>query len=198
MRQTDRSESISTGISLDTFRDVALKIDRAKKHFAELEGELRRYFAFQPYKVGVRIGAEKRPNYFVESVVEVPDAVTLAAGDTIQNLVSSLDHLAFRLVCAATAGRPPNPRGVYFPIADDSEQYERKKRTRLAGASAAAIGAVDALRPYRGGDDVLWELHALNNVEKHRLLLAVGAQAAGIHLGQLMAPMLRASFLQKL
>jgi hypothetical protein len=36
-------------------------------------------------------------------------------------------------------------------------------------------------------------LYRLNNIEKHRLLLTVGSQAAGIHLGQMMAPHLASS-----
>ena len=43
----------------------------------------------------------------------------------------------------------------------------------------------------RNGNDLLWTLYRLNNIEKHRLLLAVGAQAAGVHLGQMLAAELR-------
>jgi hypothetical protein len=44
-----------------------------------------------------------------------------------------------------------------------------------------------ALKPYKGGNDQLWALYRLNNIEKHRLLLTVGSQAASINLYQLMA-----------
>ena len=37
--------------------------------------------------------------------------------------------------------------------------------------SKAAIAAIDALKPYRGGDDLLWQLHRLENVDKHRVLI---------------------------
>lgn len=57
----------------------------------------------------------------------------------------------------------------------------------MAGASDQTIASIDELRPYRGGNDALWQLYRLNNIEKHRLLFAVGAQAAGIHLGQMLA-----------
>src|ERR1022692_1403938 len=38
-----------------------------------------------------------------------------------------------------------------------------------------AIDAISALKPYKDGNDVLWRLHRLNNIDKHRLLVAVGS-----------------------
>ena len=38
------------------------------------------------------------------------------------------------------------------------------------------------MKPYKGGNDLIWSLHSLNNIEKHRLLLTVGSQAAGVEL----------------
>jgi hypothetical protein len=45
-----------------------------------------------------------------------------------------------------------------------------------------AIEAIDALKPYRGGNDVLWHLHELNNTDKHRLVLTVGAMLRDVDL----------------
>ena len=64
----------------------------------------------------------------------------------------------------------------------------------MQGASADSFAAIDTLKPYKGGNDSLWALYRLNNIEKHRLLLTVGSQAAGITLGQLIAGYLGASF----
>ncbi len=108
--------------------------------------------------------------------------------------MSALDHLAYQLVCSDTGDNPPNPNWIYFPIADDAAGYESKKRGKMAGASDETLLAIDELTPYRGGNDALWRLYRLNSIEKHRLLLTVGSQAAGIHLGQMMAPHLRSTF----
>ena len=37
-----------------------------------------------------------------------------------------------------------------------------------------AVDAIDAIKPYKGGNDTLWRLHGLNNIDKHRLLITVG------------------------
>jgi hypothetical protein len=46
-----------------------------------------------------------------------------------------------------------------------------------------AVAAIDALKPYKGGNDVLWQLHELNNVDKHRLILTVGSAVRSTDLG---------------
>jgi hypothetical protein len=42
----------------------------------------------------------------------------------------------------------------------------------------AAIDAIDATKPYKGGNDCLWRLNQLNNIDKHRLLITVGSVMA--------------------
>lgn len=160
---------------------IALKLLRADKHLQELEQELALFFDKEPFKVSVKIDEESRkPIYYVASVDPVPDNISLVAGDFIQNLVTALDHLAYQLVCKDTNDAPPKPNAIYFPIASELEKYEDDKLRKLIGASQATINAVDQLKPYKDGNDLIWSLHALNNIEKHRLLLTVGSQAAGV------------------
>ena len=176
-------------------RHVTLKVSRAKEHLGGLERQVAAYLAAAPYKVATKRDAETfRLTYYVDAAASVPDSIALLAGDTIQNLMSALDHLAYQLVCCDTGDQPPNPNWVYFPIADDAATYHAKKHGKMAGARQETFAAIDALAPYKGGNDPLWTLYRLNNIEKHRLLLTVGSQAAGIHLGQMMAPLLRSSF----
>jgi len=179
----------------ERLRHVTPKIRRAKQHVTDLEREIRRFLDTSPYKVASKVDSQtKRPTYYVSSVEPTPESLPLIAGDAVQNLVSALDHLAFQLVCSDTGDNPPKPNRIYFPIADDAAKYEAKKNGKMMGASQATIKAIDALRPYNGGNDLLWVLHELNNIEKHRLLLTVGSCAAGMHLGQLMARLSASSF----
>src|SRR5438132_5583994 len=59
-------------------------------------------------------------------------------------------------------------------------EQEKQPDPRQDATSGAAI---DALRPYKGGNDVLWQLHELNNVDKHRLILTVGSALRSTDLG---------------
>lgn len=176
----------------ERLRHVVLKIKRAKEHHAELQRQLRSFLDAKPYKVGYKHDpAIRKLIYYVTEVNSTPDCLPLIAGDVIQNLMSALDHLAYQIVCRDTSDNPPNPNWIYFPIADDLQKYEAKKAGKMQGASGATFAAIDVLKPYKGGNDSLWNLYRLNNIEKHRLLLTVGSQAAGINLGQLMAGNLR-------
>jgi hypothetical protein len=74
----------------------------------------------------------------------------------------------------ASGGRG-NERQIAFPIAKDKEGYENEKNRRTGGMSTEAIAAIDALKPYGGADDVLYQISELNNADKHRILLTAGA-----------------------
>ena len=79
---------------------------------------------------------------------------------------------------------------MYFPIAHSQAKYEDRQKKDLKGATKAAITAVDAIKPYKGGNDTLWLLHALNNIDKHRLLIATASAFrsfdVGAHMHRLM------------
>ena len=172
----------------ERLRQITLKAERAKEHVGELDRNLRAFFKTDPYKVGSKHDSQTRKLvYYVTSVDPIPQYVPLIAGDVIQNLRSALDHLAYQIVCSDTGDSPPNADGIYFPITDTVAKYEAGKRGKMQGVGQKVFDAIDALKPYKGGNDLLWTLHRLNNIEKHRLLLTVGSQAAGINLGQLTA-----------
>lgn len=181
----------------ERLRHVALKVVRAKCHIADLETELRAFLNGDPYPYGVGVKRDpesRRLIYYVASVRETPDKIALIAGDAIQNLMSALDHLAYQLVCSDTGDAPPNPNWIYFPIQDTAEKYEAKKRGKIEGAQQVTIDAIDLLKPYRGGNDLLWMLYRLNNIEKHRMLITVGSMYKSFDLGVLMSGLFAKNF----
>jgi hypothetical protein len=172
----------------ERLRHVTLKIKRAKEHVGDVKRQLDAFDATKPYKIGTKHDPQTRKLiYYVTSADPVPDCLPLIAGDAIQNLMSALDHMAYQIVCSDTGDKPPNPNWIYFPVGDDATKYEAKKAGKMEGAAKETFDAIDALKPYKGGNDLLWMLYRLNNIEKHRLLLTVGSQAAGMHFGQLMS-----------
>lgn len=161
---------------------IAVKVERAQEHLASLSAEVRAYLESKPYAVSIRRDPQsRRLIYFVASVRPAPKRLSALLGDTIHNLRSALDHLAFQLVWVATGKSPSNH--VYFPIADDRSKYIEQRRKQLKGATPAAIAAVDGLSPYKGGNDELWLLHKLNNVDKHRVLITAGSAFQSLNIG---------------
>ena len=162
----------------DRVNCVRLKVKRADKHIRDLEETINTFLSGQPYKVS----SKKHPHlpwgttFFVEKAQPIPDDVYVIAGDTIHNLRSALDHLAWQLVEAS--GGTPNSR-TGFPVFDPAAFKTKKDETKfferkVTGMQPSIVTAIQSEKPYKGGNDVLWAIHSLDIVDKHHLLLAVG------------------------
>lgn len=163
---------------------VNLKIDRAKAHYAELRLRVAEFLASKPYKVETKREARGLV-YFLSEVTPTPKALPILIGDVLHSLRSALDHLACQLV--EVAGATPSTQ-IYFPICKDAAAYARDKAGKTKGMRPVAIAAIDGIKPYGGGgNDTLWRLHALNIVDKHRLLITVGAALHGVDIARSMA-----------
>lgn len=152
---------------------VRIKIERAKKHLGNLETDL---VEFGDRHFGV-FAAKGDPNVpgGLTSEFEMPRAYPIdmlsGAGDVIQNLRTALDHLANQLVWVGTGQEPS--RKIAFPIAESFDTYEADKVRKIKGVRSDAAKFIDDLKPYKGGNDALWRIHELNNIDKHRMLFTV-------------------------
>lgn len=159
---------------------VRVKIEWAKKQLRNLAAEV---LALEhTHVVFKKDDSEVDPHPIVFSWGDNPhpivkvlafDAVCLA-GDIIHNLRSALDHLAMQL---ALLGNPnlsdKELKQIEFPIAESPEKYENSKARQLNGIRTDAMHAIDRLKPYKGGNDDLWNLHVLDIIDKHRTLLTL-------------------------
>ena len=74
-----------------------------------------------------------------------------------------------------------------FPISErlPTTADERRAFTRkVNGMAQDAIDFIRAMKTYKGGDDVLWRLHRLNAIDKHRFLFTAGAAIRAFNAGQ--------------
>ena len=101
----------------------------------------------------------------------LPDIIHAEVGVIIGSFRSSLDLLGATL--ALRRGIIPN-REHHFPIfrslydfIDPLDGIENKK-----WLSPTDIKIIKALRPYNGGNDLLWSLHQLDILRKHERLIA--------------------------
>jgi hypothetical protein len=158
---------------------IKLKGERADKHIRDLYIALNAFYASKPY-AGI---ANKDPQtgesiYRLTRVDDVPLPISTIVGDVLQNLRSALDHLLYALVAKAIAPKLPS-KVVMFPIGETPDEYmtlKIKRKIELAGPEA--IRRLDAIKPYKGGNDRLWQIHKLNNIDKHRLLLTTASRFA--------------------
>jgi hypothetical protein len=151
---------------------VRIKIERAKKHLRDLAAEL---LVATNVKKTVIVGNGDRgfsqgiPNNFL-TLPRMSFDVVVIAGEVVHSLRSALDHLAWQLV--EVAGNMPTS-DTMFPIAKDINAYESSKIGKVKGMRSEAVKAIDALKPYKGGNDLLWRIHELDIIDKHRHLFSV-------------------------
>jgi len=144
---------------------IRAKAERSRKHIDEAGAYVQSYLQSNPYRIATRRDPEtRRLHYYVSSITEPSQQLSAIIGDALHNLRSTLDHLAYQLVLVGTGQLPS--RRVYFPVCDDQAKYASEGRQQVQGAKLGAISAIDAIKPYKGGNTKLWQLHQLNNVEQ--------------------------------
>jgi hypothetical protein len=152
---------------------VHLKFQRAREHIAELERRGREFMETKPFEV---YEEEEKDSGDLLTRVRVhnqpPPELSLVIGDIVHNCRTALDHLAWQLVLANGATPGDN---TAFPIARSKDSFPSFAKKCLKGVSKQAFSAVEALKPYPGGDDPFWRLHQLDIEDKHHLLIPVGA-----------------------
>ena len=132
-----------------------------------------------PYKIGGKDDPKTgHLLYYITKADDVPLLIAVIAGDVLQNLRTALDYIAWQ-ICPASLRHPQTS----FPVSDNATKYEAEKLRKIKGMPQAAIDAIDATKPYKGGNDTLWRLHRLNIIDKHRLLLTVGTAFSAVNIG---------------
>jgi hypothetical protein len=166
----------------DRFESAWQKIARARKHGDELEAEVSSFWASEPYEVEV-VGTPMTGmgSYRVTHMDPLPESIPLIAGDAAHNIRSALDHF----VCAVV--RRPE-RATSFPVWSTSKrsvptavQWRKSVEEKLRGASPSLVQAVMNLEAWETGrDSLLWAIHELDRVDKHRLLISIAVANTGI------------------
>jgi len=149
------------------------KIERAGDHLERLDQLVRTYLRTNPQLISAEFNPQNLVNiYRYKSLESLPIEVSLLAGDAINNLRSSLEHLAWQLALLNTVN-PSDKTG--FPIFKKRNLHVFKQMTADIPTEACEI--IERLQPYHRGDgaqdDPLWRLHALWTIEKHRHLTII-------------------------
>lgn len=105
----------------------------------------------------------------------LPSILNAGVGSIINSFRTALDLLASAL--AKRNGATPS-RNTHFPIFAShwhfSQFYEGEKRKKWL--SDAELRILESVRPYDGGNTLLWSLHQLDIARKHERLLTIAAE----------------------
>jgi hypothetical protein len=156
-----------------TLKASRLKIDWAKRHISDLNVEIGKFVASNPY----RIVLEPHPNSadhqigVIRGQGVIPETFALYLGDAVHNLRTALDLMACDLVRAN--GR--NAKHVRFPFSRTADDLEKAIREgHINRASPQVLNEIRLLKPYASrGNDALYALHKLDLMDKHDLIIPV-------------------------
>lgn len=155
-----------------TLDGVRIKLARADRHIAELRTAAQEFFDSKPYTIYEVEEANGDLVRRLRIVRTIPNDWPAVLGDAIHNLRSALEFLAWQLV---ERNNSTPARHTGFPIVDSKKELGLGLISKLAGASPASVRMVRRLKPYKGGNSLLHQIHSLDIVDKHRLILIVGA-----------------------
>lgn len=151
---------------------VLKRIERAEKQRCDLEIEMRAWAKLGAYKVISQYNPQT--GYTEFRLAELGDISPLThalIGEIIHSLRTALDNLAYQLFLVSRTD--PNDEGdrVDFPIYDDSKTTEANAFGIIKSLRKDIVEAIRKINPCKSGQPLLWVLHRLDIVDKHRRIL---------------------------
>jgi hypothetical protein len=153
------------------FLGAWLRLERAREHLAEVRVDADAFFA-EERDIGDRVDTLEEGALTIDlREVDVPERLSIVAGEVIANLRSSLDYLIFALAWHDTGHRPSGNwmQKLQFPTSARRRSFRRSAPKQLKGLDS---GHVDMVASYLAFSGCFWvrELAELSNEDKHRHL----------------------------
>ena len=155
------------------------KLGRAKQTTDVIEQEECAYLSGSPPPVRM-VGAHEGTEYVFRAFGpnSAPLQFAILAGESIHHLRSSLDHIVWALV-VKHIGLPNNR--IQFPICDTRDSFERAlKAGVIKGVGSAAAKLIESVQPFTSEtprQTILYVLHQLDIIDKHKLLVVTATAA---------------------
>lgn len=154
----------------NSLEDISIKIERAETQILDLERKVTTFFNSKPYTLVSKVDRQLSIQIFqISLTVPPPKEFKVIVGEILHNLRSSLDYLA----CALAIEHSGSCDKIYFPFGKNVDAFEDelRKKTKLICSDGKEM--IRALKPYRGGNELLWLLHDLNRKDKHISIVPV-------------------------
>lgn len=159
-------------LSTSPLTDARLKIQRANHHVHDIEREILAFVSSEPYLVIGEIESKTGDEVYRAKIrKEIPSMWGVIIGDAIHNMRAALDIVATAIVVANSG----NGDNVYFPFGNTPQHFETQLAEKVKGAPQVAIDLIRRFKPYKGGNMPLWQIHRLDRLNKHQLIIPVGA-----------------------
>ncbi len=173
------TSGVDKAILDNAFVQARSKINRAYRHFQEANGLFRLYLESDFCKLLEERNPETGDQSFRVEAAPIQADMVLAIGDAFHNLSCALDYIMTGMMRAAGV----SAIRVGFPT-DVTRQALRKSfmapkpgkkgtpnRRIVETFPAFVILILQNIRPYRGGNFLLWEIRKADNLDKHNLIV---------------------------
>jgi hypothetical protein len=161
------------------------KIDHARDHLKRLDREVKTFTETNPYRFVTKYDDEGVAHIVFEGGGQVPVVMSLIVGDVVHNLRSALDHVVYQLALLGGGSGETNA----FPLFWEPGKYRDHQKRLLRDVPDPYRARIEALQPYhivcgispKSIPQEFWThfwlmgLARLDNLDKHRLLLAAQA-----------------------
>jgi hypothetical protein len=174
----------------DPLSGVRAKLQRADKHFAELD-EIRQDWLDADKGEIVHENHPEAREYVVicKRAPEPPPEIGVVVGEMMHSLRSCLDNLVYALAIHETKQNPPPCwKQLQFPILSNEADFNGRWKERLSVFSDTARAVMKELQPFKEhslalSNHGLWIIHELDIIDKHRRLSVVGQQPRQVSIG---------------
>jgi hypothetical protein len=153
----------------DPIHSARLKIERAKKHLADLDAELTAFKGRHPYSIVCQDEGNKR-RYIFKVREPLPESLPLLIGDLVHNLRIPLDYL---IQGAVRVNHRQPTRRTGFPFAGGEKSFRKALIGAVDGASKKTRAIVRYLKPYGGGNSAVFAIDELDVADKHSTIIPV-------------------------
>lgn len=151
---------------------------RAKFHILEAKSRINDYTTTANLKLISAPHPDRNGQTIVVAKTEdlIPTDIELIVGDAIHNLRTALDHLAG---CLSVANGK-SLKGVSFPFSENLKGFNARAEHSLKKISPEAKKLIFDLKPYGGGNELLYLLSKLDNRDKHQTIFLCATYAGAM------------------
>ena len=171
-------------MSTSSLVSIESKLKRANEHIQKLSVDIPLWSNQNPAKCQCVLKEERLGFKLILNEFTPPSTLSdwsLSIGESVHNLRSSLDNLAYAL--ATLKQNPPSkPRAIKFPIYQEETQFRNGSASTLGQLTQLAAELIEKMQPFQRNnsnvkgtpaDDPLVILNWLSNQDKHQIPIVV-------------------------
>ncbi len=157
----------------DDLLDAQAVIDWAASQCDVFDAEANVWIERHPRIIGEETNADGEMKTFEVSVSDLPSLIDVQAGIIIHAFRSALDILA---VALARRNGQTSFDHIHFPISGSLAIFKTGGMKKIKGLSSADTAEIEAFKPYKGGNSLLFSLHTMDLRRKHTRLIKISGK----------------------